>query len=1104
MKNNSSCLPTLGRYFQSVTSGMRQKLVLLLGCLFLFSINVSGQNNTISGSVKDSSGEPLLGVSVIVKHGKTVTGAVTDINGHYQVKASPDATIEFSFIGFKTVTMQADKKIINVTLKDDNQLLDEVVVVGYGTQKKANLTGAVAQVTSEVLENRSTSSVTQMLQGAMPNVNVQVNTGAPGAGGTLSIRGMGSLNSSSPLILVDGIPGSIDQLNPNDIESISVLKDASSAAIYGARAAFGVILVTTKKAKSGKAKVSYNGYFSWSSPTVSTDFVTCGYDHAYIYDTSYMAQKGKMGAATGLTEDDYKELEARRYDTVENPERPWVVVDDPDASGRQKYHYYANFDWWNWMYKEQMPSQSHDVNISGGSDKIQYYVSASFYTKEGMMKRVDETYKQYTLTSKINAQVKSWLKIANQTTYFDKSHTYPGENAANSAFARTMINSAPYYVPIGPDGNYTGYMANKKLLNEGRVADIYGGVSKGSVGERRFRNTFSVQIDPIRNLSLNADYTFGFTMDDNWKRQGVVYVSNGYANETMLSTSSTHKTDYIQKSMSYNPSHVFNAYATYANTFAKAHSVSATFGINYEKQSYHDLLGYRTDVMSETLNDLNLATGTEEGDIKATGGASAYELFGLFFRANYNYKERYLLEVNGRYDGSSRFLSGNRYGFFPSVSAGWRISEEPFMKSLNIFDNLKLRASYGVLGNQVGVALYPYSTISQKQSSYIIGSALAYYLTTPSPIAGDYTWEKVGTFNIGLDVNVLNNRLNFSADYFIRKTSDMFVDGITLPSVYGANPPRQNAGEMETKDYEITVTWRDKFRLAGQNMNYEIFASLGDATSEITKYQGNDTNLLSDHYVGQKIGEIWGYRTGGLFQSDEEAKEYTAKIDQTAVNRDITLAQGEWSVARGGDVKYLDRDGNNVIDKGANTLEDHGDMEVIGNETPRYNYGFGANLTWNGFDFSIAFQGIGKRDLYPNKEMEKFWGSWGRVNSAFLPKGLAEQAWSEDNKGAYFPRLERGSSAYQDRAQLQIRNDRYLQNLAYLRLKNLSVGYTLPNTLTSRVGIDRLRIYFAGDNLCYWSPFKTDYIDPEQAIAADDARIYPFSKTLTVGINLTF
>lgn len=332
----------------------------------------------------------------------------------------------------------------------------------------------------------------------------------------------------------------------------------------------------------------------------------------------------------------------------------------------------------------------------------------------------------------------------------------------------------------------------------------------------------------------------------------------------------------------------------------------------------------------------------------------------------------------------------------------------------------------------------------------------------------------------------------------------MFVDGVTLPAVYGANPPRQNAGEMKTKGYEITVTWRDNFKLAGRSLNYEIFGSIGDATSEITKYQGNDTNILTDYYVGKKIGEIWGYRTGGLFQSDEEATEWTSKIDQSAVNRDILKSQGKWSVARGGDVKYLDKDGNNIINNGANTLEDHGDLEVIGNETPRYNYGFGANINWYGFDFSISFQGIGQRDLYPNKEMEKFWGSWGRVNSAFLPKGMAEQAWSEENKGAYFPRLERGSAAYNDNGQMQVVNDRYLQNLAYLRLKNLSIGYTLPTKLTTKAGIERLRIYFASENLCYWSPFKTDYIDPEQAMSANDARIYPFSKTVSVGVNLTF
>lgn len=1081
-------------------------LAIFISSLLAMPASVLAQS-LLSGIVTDSSGEPLAGVSVVVRDANgSISGTTTDISGNYTIAAGPSSTVEFSCIGFKTLTFSSKQNVSRVAMEEDNQFLDEVVVVGYGTQKKVNLTGAVASVNSEALENRSTNSVTQMLQGAMPNVNIKVNTGAPGAGGTITIRGTGSVNSSSPLILVDGVPGSIDQLNPSDVESISVLKDASSAAIYGARAAFGVILVTTKTASKGKAKVSYDTYFSWSTPTVSTDFVWRGYDHARIYDTSYFGQKGVMGAATGYTDQDYEQLLLRKDDYIENPERPWVVEDEDG-----KYHYYGNFDWWKFLYNKWMPSQSHNVSVSGGTDKINYYVSGSYYRKNGLMRDADENYKKYTLTARINAEVFKWLKISNTTNFFDSEHHFPGENAANAAFARTNINCAPYYVPVGPDGNWTGLMKNGKILNEGRIADIYGGVSKGNVGSRRFRNTFGLTISPVKGLTINADYTFGFTMDDNWKRQGKVYVSNGYAGQTQMSTSTAHKTDYYEKEMSYNPQHVANAYANWSGTF-KGHSVSLTAGINYEMQSYHNLYGYRTDVMSDSLNDLDLATGGTSvengaivGEIKARGGASAYELFGFFFRANYNFKERYLVEINGRYDGSSRFFKQNRYGFFPSVSAAWRLSEENWMKHLKIFDNFKIRASYGSLGNQLGVSTYPYSTISQKQSSYIIDGNLAYYLTSPAPVAGDYTWEKVSTADGGLDISVFNGRLNFSGDYYLRETTGMFVNGVTLPGVYGTNPPRQNAGEMRTKGYEITLSWKDDIKIGKKNLFYEIFSSLGDSYSYITKYQGNDAGLLSDYYVGKRIGEIWGYRTGGLFVNDDDAAKWTAKIDQTYVGRDIfSKSVGAWAIARGGDLRYLDLDGNNIINDGNNTVDDHGDLEVIGNSSPRYNYGFGLNLACLGFDFSITFQGIGKCQIYPNKEMEKFWGSWGRVNAAFLPQGLAEQAWSEDNPDGYFPQLERGSAAYLDRGQLTTVNDRYLQNLAYLRLKNLSFGYTLPAKLTEKAHISRLRLYVAGDNLCYWSPFHTDYVDPEQAMSSSDGRIYPFSKTVTFGLNLSF
>lgn len=1061
---------------------------------------------TVKGRITDANGEPLIGASVLTKSSNPPVATITDVDGNFSMDVKAGEELEISCIGFKSITVKAGDNLSALVLQEDNELLDELVVVGYGAQKKVNLTGAVAAVSSEVFEDKSTGSASQMLQGVMPNVNVSMSQGTPGSEGTISIRGMGSINSSSPLVLIDGVPGNIDEVNPTDIESISVLKDAASAAIYGSRAAFGVILVTRKSAKEGKAKVSYNAYFSTSTPTVSTNFETCGYDHAYIYDMSYMGQKGVMGAATGLTEEDYTELLKRRNDRKEKKSRPWVVLDDYN-----RMHYYGNFDWWHYLYRDWTPTMSHNVSVSGGNENIKYYVSGSYYMKKGFT-RAEEKYEQFTLNAKIDAKVTKWLRMTDQVSFFDSEHAYPGENASNASFARISINCAPYYVPIGADGNWTGLMANGKLISEGRVADMYGGVSKGNKGKRNFKNTFALIVTPVKGLSLNFDYTYGFNMNDSWKRQGLVYVSTGVYGETMKSTTSTHSQDYYKKSMSYDPQHIINAYASYNGSWSD-HNLSLTAGINYEKQSYYDLMGYRTDVISDTLNDLDLATGgatVDEtgkivGEIKAEGGAKAYQLFGAFLRANYNYKDRYLIEFNARCDGSSRFFPENRWGFFPSVSGAWRMSEENWMKQQKTVNNLKLRASYGLLGNQLGVATYPYSTISQTQMSYIIDGNLAYKLSTPQPVSGDYTWEKVATFDVGVDLGLFKNRLSLTADYFLRNTYDMFVDGVTLPAVYGADPPRQNAVAMVTNGFEISLSWKDDKVIAGHNFSYSVFATLGDSVSKITKYSGNDNMLLSDYYVGMTVGEIWGYRVGGLFQSDAEAAEYTRRVDQTYVCRDIYgKSQGEWAVARGGDVKYLDRNGDNVINNGNNTLSDHGDLEVIGNSRPRFNYSFGFSLAYFGFDLSMMFQGIGKCDFYPDKEMEKFWGPWGRVNAAFLPKGIANEAWFEDNPDAYFPRLQRGGAAYLDRGQMTTVNDRYLQSLAYLRLKNVSLGYTLPAAWLKAIHIEKFRVYVSGENLFYASPFHTKYVDPEQAMASKDGRVYPFSKTITVGLNLTF
>lgn len=1058
------------------------------------------QLKSVSGKVTDSSGQLLPGVTIVLKG--TSMGIVTDLNGTFSLSNIPDnSVLIFSFVGMKSQEIAINgKSVINVTMQEEAVGLDEVVAVGYGTQKKVNLTGAVSQVTAKQLENRPINSVTQMLQGTIPNVSVNVGSGSPGTTGSISIRGLGSINSNSPLILIDGIPGNMESLDPAQVKSISVLKDASSAAIYGARAAFGVVLITTKEADSKKTEVSYNGYAAFSQPTVSTDFITNGYEYATLYDRSRFGRNGTPNSVTSYTEEDYAELEARRYDKTENPDRPWVAVKNG------KYNYYGNVDWWKWMYKDWMPSQSHSISISGGNEKVKSVLTATFYQKEGMIKRVDEKYQTFNISSKVSVKVNNWISISNHLQYFDRVHAYPGEDASNAAFARTTLYCAPMYVPIGPDGNYTGLMKTGKILAEGRVANLYGGVSKGQDGLRNFKETFSFDLTPLKDLIIKADYTYMFSMDNNWKRQGLVYVSNGTPGGLRLTGTSAFGSDWYQKNMTFNPSHIVNAYATYNKNISK-HSLSATLGVNYENNKASGLYGKRDNLISESLNDLNLAIGS---NIVATGGAYQTELFGLFFRANYNFNERYLLEFNGRYDGTSRFRSGDRFGFFPSVSGAWRVSEENwFMPLKSIFDNLKIRSSYGMLGNQEGVATYPYSVMYQSLSGYMVDGSKAYYLTSPAPVSDNMTWEKTATRNFGVDATILKNRLSISGDFYIRKTTDMLVKGVTLPQVFGADSPNQNAGVMETRGIEISINWSDNLKLAGKPLSYNISASFGDATSKITKYQGNDNGLIFNdmnnmqnvNYYTGKVGEIWGFKTDGLFQSDQEAASWGT--NQTYVNQDIVNSKGDWSKLRAGDVKYVDLDGDKKITVGQMTLKDHGDLKVIGNTTPRYNYSFGGNVNWNRIDFSVFFQGIGKRDFYANKEMDKFWGTYGRVNNTFVPVSIAGKAWSEDNKGGYFPQIERGDAAYTNMSQLQVYNDRYLQNIGYLRLKNLTVGYSFSGKWMQKAHLSKFRLYVSGENLFYWSPF-TKYIDPEQAMASIDARIYPFSRTFSFGVNANF
>jgi TonB-linked SusC/RagA family outer membrane protein len=1057
----------------------------------------------VSGTITSSDGLGTLpGVSVVLKGSSQ--GTTTDSQGKFaMVVPNVESVLVFSFVGYiSQEIVVGNRTSINVTLETDNKALSEVVVVGYGTQKRVNLTGAVTQVQAKDLENRPLNNMSQILQGMVPNLNIAFGTGAPGSGGSLNVRGETSINGGGPLVLVDGIPGDINRINPNDVESVSVLKDAAASAIYGARGAFGVILVTTKTAKSGKTSFTYSNNFGWSTPTVSTDFLTNGYDHAKLNDEAFKRATGNT--YTRYSDEDYAELEARRFDKTENPARPWTVV--KNVNGKDIYNYYGNYDWWNTIFKMTEPSMQHNLSLSGGTEKINYFISGSAFQKDGIMRINTDRFNSYTFRSKINAQLTPWLKVSNNTQYFDSKYRYPGlEGGANSNFVAITVHALPAYAPQNPDGTATyNTLKNNYSIGDGLFANLLKGAAGGEKKIHELTTINSLTIDFTKTWNLVANHSYSFYIADDWYRSAVAQYS---IQPGIMAAVPNYNTDQLKKTLWFDPTHVTNVYSSFNQNFGK-HFLGATVGMNYETRKHQALTGARKNLLSESLNDLNLGTGEQ----LVYGGSYQYSLFGAFFRLNYDFSGKYLLEVNGRYDGTSRFGAGRRYGFFPSISAGYRVSEENFFEPLRgVVNNLKIRASYGTLGNQLpprfndnpsSASFYPYiSTMPVALSSWINGGQKLSYVDSPNPISTGLTWESATTSNIGLDADLLKSRLTLAVDAYIRETRDMLIPGKVLPTVYGAAVPTENAGDLKTKGYEISIAWKDQFKLAGKNFSYNASFMLSDYVSTITKYD-NPNKILSSRYEGQKIGEMWGYSIDGYFKTNEEAQAY--KVDQTLVNKQRLSAPGEWSKLQAGDLKFLDLNGDGKISEGANTLADHGDLKIIGNANPRFRYGMNVGASWGGLDFSALAQGIIRRHWYPGANADKFWGPYSRPYYSFIPEKFEEDVWTPDNTDAYFPIL-RGYTALNGGGDLNARNDRYIQNIGYLRLKNVVIGYTIPERISKLVRIPRARIYVSGENLLTYTPLRSKYIDPEQFDGdGTNGRTYPLSKTYSVGLNLNF
>ncbi|QRR01027.1 TonB-dependent receptor [Dyadobacter sandarakinus] len=1053
----------------------------------------------VKGTVSSADGQGTLpGVSVVLKGSNQ--GTTTDTDGKFTLTVpNVESILVFSFVGYASQEVVVGNRTqVDISLQPDNKALSEVVVVGYGTQKRVNLTGAVSQVQAKDLENRPLNNMSQILQGMVPNLNITFSTGQPGSSGSLNVRGETSINGGGPLVLIDGVPGDINRINPGDVESVSVLKDAAASAIYGARGAFGVILVTTKTAKSGKTSVSYSNNFGWSTPTVSTDFLTNGYEHTMLNDEAFKRATGNT--YTRYSEEDYAELEARRYDKTENPARPWTVV--KNVNGKDIYNYYGNYDWWNTIFNMSQPSMQHNLNLSGGTEKVNYFLSGSMFQKDGIMRLNTDRYNSYTLRSKINAQLTPWLKVSNNTQYFDSRYKYPGlEGGANANFVAITVHALPAYAPRNPDGTATyNTLKNNYSIGDGLFANLLKGVAGGEKKIHELTTINTVTLDFTKNWNLVANHSYSFYIADDWYRAAVAQYS---IQPGILTSVPNYNTDQLKRTFWFDPMNVVNVFTSYNQTFGK-HYLSGTLGMNSESKKHQRLYGARKNLLSESLNDLELGTGEQLTE----GGSYQYSLFGAFFRLNYDYMGKYLVEVNGRYDGTSRFGEGRRYGFFPSVSAGWRISEEKFFEPVKgAVNNLKIRASYGTLGNQLppnnnSASYYPYiSSMPTSLSSWITNGQKLNYVNSPNPISPNLTWEKATTSNVGLDADFFKSRLNLSVDAYIRKTTDMLIPGKVLPAVYGATVPTENAGDLQTKGFELSLSWRNQTKLAGRIFSYNASFIVSDYKSKITRYD-NPNKILSNRYVGQRIGEMWGYSIDGMFKTNEEAQAYT--IDQTIVNKQRLSAPGDWSKLQAGDLKFLDLNGDGKISEGANTLADHGDLKIIGNSSPRFRYGINLGASWNGFDISALAQGILRRHWYPGSNADKFWGPYSRPYYSFIPREFEKDVWTPENQDAYFPLL-RGYTALNGGGDLQARNDRYIQNIGYLRLKNVVIGYTIPPAITKKVRIPNARVYVSGENLLTYTPLRSKYIDPEQFDGdATNGRTYPLSKTFSAGLSINF
>ena len=1066
---------------------------LLLICLCSLSIPLVWAQQNIKGVVKDTYNEPLTGVNVVEKG--TTNGTVTDINGNFSLQLNnANALLLVSFIGFvsQELVPQVDMAIV---LQEETSALDEVVVVGYAVQRKINLSGAVDQVSQKTLQAKPITNLAQGLQGVVPNLNIWLGSGQPGANANINIRGITSVNGGQPLIMIDGIPSETTELNrlaSTDIESISVLKDASSSAIYGARAAFGVILITTRKGagETDRITVDFTSNFDWKKATVLPNKVADPYIFARLLETSVANTPWYT-----MKYSDYQLEWARQRS--DNPGMESVRMSPVD---NKLYDYMGGTDWTRHYMDKYTFSHNQQLSISGRSARSTFYLSANSAKEYGAIDFAKDNFTRQGLRSNVDFKLLDNFTIGNNTSYVATIIDLPSYMNIQSLFD---------VFPTDVDKNPNGTWANTDL---GWLMSQWTSGGRSKNRDDQLTTTFTAKWELFNKmLVINGDYTFRRKVND--YRWNYAKYMIGYGPDDTRE----HGTNEAYRSYTSTTYNGMNIYANLNKSFGK-HALSAIIGYNQEEEIYDGFYGRIDQLVSAQLPSLSLATGTARvGD-----WYSDWAVRGVFGRLNYTFDDKYILEFNGRYDGSSRFPQKSRFHFFPSVSAAWRVDRESFMNGTNGWlSMLKLRGSYGSLGNQA-VSNYGYiSAMSSGLAAPIINDQRPMAIYTPAIVSANYSWETVTTVNGGIDIGLFNSRVTTSFDLYRRNTEGMLVPGKELPATLGTSAPRENAADLKTTGWEWSLSYNNSTMVASKLFSFNARFVLSDSRSFITRFD-NPTKLLRQYYKGMEMGEIWGLVSDGFFNSQAEID---ALDESDIIPWDALAIVNGWP-------KYKDLDHNGRIEIGT-TVDDPKDIKVIGNSSPRFNYGFNLGASWNGIDVDLFIQGIGKRDYYPTYYL--YWGFYqqpyaggyehlldfyrenddtdiSRHSQSYINAGLANQ-----NHDARYPVLQSWladrnlGTHVNDAKGLAIPQTGYMLNGSYLRLKNLTIGYTLPRNLTEKARLQRLRIYISGENLFEFSELRK-YFDPEainslnenNMTATNNGYTYPFQRRYTLGLNVTF